>query len=176
VETEEIEKGIGDNKIVLLITPTERHYQELEKVVHVLTKKFSNICYVSLNKPHNAIVKAFRNGGVDVSKLFFIDAVSKQPEKDVRVLLIPSPKSLMELDSSIDEIILGSGADCFIFDSLSKLILYDDPLVLTKFFHVLTLRLRSINAGAFFTVLEKHLSSRVINDIRMFSDRVINLV
>jgi KaiC/GvpD/RAD55 family RecA-like ATPase len=176
VERVEIERRIGDNKIVLLITPAERHYQELEKVVHVLTKKFINICYVSLNKPHNVIVNAFRNGGVDINKLFFIDAVSKRPAENVRVLLIPSPKSLMELDSGIDEIILGSGADCFIFDSLSNLLLYGDPHVLTKFFHVLNLRLRSINAGAFFITLEKHLSSNLINDIRMFADKVINLV
>ena len=175
METGEIESRIGDNKIVLLVTPAERHYQELQKVVQILTKKYKSICYVSLNKPHNVIVRAFKNGGVDIRRLFFIDAVSKQPEPDIKVLLIPSPRSLMELDTGIEEIITGSGADCFVFDSLSTLLLYGDPLVLTKFFHVLSLKLRSANIAAFFTALEKHMSTNLIGDISMFADDVINL-
>ncbi len=175
MDEKDMEKAVSKGKIVLLVMPSDVYYEEMKKLMRVLSKRFKNICYISLNRPHNILARAFREYGIDVKRIFFIDAVSKQPEPDIKVLLIPSPRSLMELDTGIEEIIMGMGADCFVFDSLSTILLYGDSLVLTKFFHVLSLKLRSINASAFFTALEKHVSSNLISDISMFADSVVRV-
>jgi hypothetical protein len=110
-----------------------------------------------------------------VKRIFFIDAISKVPRHDLKVLLLPSPQAFLEMDTGIEEIIVGGGAECFIFDSLSTLLKYGDSLALSKFINTISAKIKSSNMCGIFTCLKKDISSNLISDISMFADQVITI-
>ncbi len=169
----DLNNKIMSGRVLLFVISNNVYYDSLGEIMKVVPQKFKSICYISLNKPHNILAEAFRRIGIDVSRIFFIDAVSREPASNVKVMLISSPKSLMELDTGIEEIMTGSDAECFVFDSLSTLLIYGDSLTLTKFVHEITLKLRKKNVCIIFTCLDKDISTNLINDITMFADEVV---
>ncbi len=162
-----------EGRVILFIIPNEMYRQSILQLVSAMTKKFKNLCFITLNRPHYALVDDFKKMNIDIKRLFFIDAVTKKTTENIKVLLVSSPRAFLELNTGIEEIIVGSGADCFIFDSLSTLLLYGDSLGVARMVHMMAMKIRSEKLHGVFTCLEKDISSSLVSDISMFSDEVI---
>jgi hypothetical protein len=161
--------------MILYIINNQVYKTSLVDIVKLSISKFKNICFIALTSPHDTLSSDFIKSGIDVSKIFFIDAISKNTKTNLKVLPLPSPQALLEMDTGIDEMIVGGGAQCFILDSLSSLLAYGDSLTLSKFINMITQKIKESNTCGVFICLDKDISSNLINDISMFSDEVIRV-
>jgi hypothetical protein len=161
-----VQKG----RVILYIMPDTLYKESILSLMKGLTVSFRSVCFVTLNKPHYVLADEFTRAGIDTKRIFFIDAVSRKTEGGLKTLLISSPRALLELNTGIEEIIIGSGAECFVFDSLSTLLLYGDQMAVSRMVHFIAMRIRGERMSAVFTCLEKDTSSSLVGDISMFTD------
>ena len=114
----------------LTITAVEK----LQSEITAKTKTFKNKIgiYVSLNKTQKSTEELLQKSGIDTSKLFFIDCVSKEKVRD-DVLHIP-PEDLDQLSTAIQTFIKDIPGEKFmIIDALSTLLIYNNENKVAKF-------------------------------------------
>lgn len=162
----EVVKGKG----IYIIVPKPSDYNEVDMIlISYLTKKlqFPGI-FVSLNTEYFKILEMMKMKGIDTSKLFFIDAVSKMTNKTIKnndtTSFISSPGSLTELSLLLNNLI-NTGKFKFLFlDSLSTLLIYNDLKTAEQFSHYLVSRLRNSNTIGIITSIAKEDSREALLD------------
>jgi KaiC/GvpD/RAD55 family RecA-like ATPase len=133
---------------------------------------------VSLTKPSSTLVESFRHSGIDPKKFFIVDAVSQTAggaEKVENAVFVTSPAAITELGIKIGEAFKKEKFDFLLFDSISVLLIYVAEQEVLKFIHMLVSRFRASRTCALFTVLLEDTETRVVRNICMFADAVIDL-
>ena len=170
--------GLKDNQIVVLIIPDNDYVKSIISLTKELNDGGSKICYITLNRPYRSIHALFEKNGMDMSKFFFIDAITKtaeMAETTENCEFVSSPSALTELSLSISNILEREKFDYMIFDSLSTLLVYESETVITKFVHFLIAKVRVIGCNALFTCLKQDTGSILIRDINMFADKILDM-
>jgi len=114
----------------LVITSVE----QLQDKINAAVKSFNNIpgIYVSLNKTQKSTENILMTGGIDTSKLFFIDCVTTEKTRE-NVLHI-APEQLDILSTAIKSFIEDIRGNRFlIIDALSTLLIYNNENDVAKF-------------------------------------------
>ncbi len=169
----DIKKSIKENDVMMLVIPNQNYAGSLGSVAKTMSKTFNKICYISLNKPRESLINGFKKKGVDTEKFFFIDAVGKGTSSD-DVSYVSSPKALTELNIAIIKALSGV-VDSSLFDSLSTLLIYEEPSTVIKFSHSIISAFRNKKIKAVLTCLGGDAKSDLIKDLSMFVDKVIKL-
>lgn len=169
-----ITKDIKENDIMVLIIPNSSYGDSLKNLTSDMSKTFNKICYISLNKPHKSLLKGFEQKGAKTKKFFFIDAVGKGSNSE-GIAYITSPKALTELNIAITKALSSGLVDSALFDSLSTLLIYEDPSTVIKFTHSIISAFRNKSVKAVLTCLGGDAKSELIKDLSMFVDKVVEL-
>lgn len=174
----DLKKELDSYQIILSIMSNE-YYNE--SIINML-KQLENgkICYVSLNKTSESLIKTFRSSRINTKNIFFIDAVSRSvgPEKECdSSILISSPYALTELGIAISEILKTGKFDIVVFDSLSTLSIYQKEKkdAAAKFASHIINKIRSNDNKGVFTCLENDANSELIKESSMFVDKVVKM-
>ena len=158
---------------IFVITETE-YTSQLKGIISSASSSYSRICYVSLNKPCSTVLDTIKKYGVDPKKFFFIDCTEGQvDEKAGQVVNVSSPKALTEMSITIGKVLDLGKIEALIFDSLSTLLVYEEPFTVVKFTHSLISSLRGKKVSGFLMCLEGGKTTDIIKDISMFADRVV---
>jgi len=167
-----------DGEVIVLLIPDEEYSKRILEITKELSKISSKLCYVSLNIPFNTLERNFQAKEIDVSKFYFIDAISQTaeiPRDRKNCEYISSPGALTELSLAISNVLETQKFDYIIFDSLSTLLVYETPIIVTKFVHSLMAKVRVVGCKAIFTILKQDSSSMLLKDINMFADKILNV-
>jgi KaiC/GvpD/RAD55 family RecA-like ATPase len=172
-----LKKSLDRNKQLLLLVTSEKKYTEtVENISHAVSKIYEKICFITLNKSHKSVAEAFRQKKIDVGNFFFIDAVTKEADqKSNGVAYVSSLDQLTELEIEINKVLHKGKAECFIFDSMSTMLIYDSEMNVIRFVHNIITLLRARNLAGVFITLKKDTKTNVIKDMNMFIDDVINV-
>ncbi len=172
-----LKQQLDKRQIVALVITAERYRDELERLIKFSDKHGKKICYVSLNVPHQTLTEIFKRCKVDPKKFFIVDAVTSTvmtPKPTRGVSFVSSPRAMTELGIQISETYKKHKFDLMLFDSLSTLLAHGDGQDVQQFIHTLTVRIRTFNARAIFPVLRKDMDSKIMKDLNMFMDAVID--
>lgn len=173
----DLKKEIGDSQISLVIIPGETYSEDLNKIYRYLNENYKRISYVSLNKINNILIKTLEKSGVDAKKFYFVDAISRTIMPNIAststCAYVSSPSALTELNITINKSLDTKQFDTVLFDSLSTLLIYNDPATVTKFIHGLIGKIRAVGCTSILTSLEGDSGSMAIKDLGMFVDKVI---
>jgi hypothetical protein len=169
----DIVKNIKENDITVLIIPNNSYGDSLKNLVSDMSKIFNKICYISLNKPYKSLLKGFEQKGVTTKKLLFIDAVDKGFDSE-GIVHVSSPKALTELNIAITKSLSNGLVDSILFDSLSTLLMYEEPATVIKFAHSIISSFRIKGIKTVLTCLEGDAKSELIKDLSMFVDKIMN--
>lgn len=174
----DIKKELGSYQIILSILSNEYYNESLIKIMKQLEN--GKICYVTLNKTSESLIKSFKSNKIDTKNVFFIDAVTKSVDPGKLLdssILISSPYALTELGIAISEILKTKAFDIIIFDSLSTLHIYqkDNKNVTAKFTSQIINKIRSNDDKGVFTCLENDVGSELIKESSMFVDKVVRM-
>lgn len=165
----------GDNKseISVLVISDKSYPSKMKELVSSISSDYSRICYVSLNKPYSAALDSIGKSGANPKKFFFVDCTGTPPKNEGQVVFVSSPKALTEMSITIGKVMEMGKIEVLIFDSLSTLLVYEEPFTVVKFTHSLISALRAKKAAGVLVCLEGWKSAELVKDISMFADRVV---
>lgn len=174
------EFNIEDSKSILLAIADARDYtkKNMELLKQLVSRKDHNAIYFCLSLPHTSVALEFEKNGIDISKLFFIDAFQSTSAEDKieNCVVIGSPRDLTGLGIGLVTAIKKTeGKKRFLFmDELSTLALYNKPEIVERFMHFLvsTIKIHGI-AGVIITLKKDR--PDIINTISQYVDEVIDM-
>jgi KaiC/GvpD/RAD55 family RecA-like ATPase len=162
-------------KTSLYIIKPEKYIDGLIKILKATTKNIS-IIYITTNRPYRYLVKMFGEHKIPTDKIFFIDCISKNvglEEKAKNCVIVESPQNLTAIAIAINESVKYIvGKKILFLDSLSALLLYNNPETIGKFSNFLINKMRSYEIDTIMLVLESDVSKDIIQKIESFADEV----
>jgi len=160
------------NGIILFVISNKDYDSKIRDIVSSASSHYNRVCYVSLNKPYSTVLASLRKYGIDTRKFFFVECTGSS-DKNSQAVSVSSPKALTEMSITISKVLELGRIEALIFDSLSTLLVYEQPSTVVKFTHSLISMLRAKKASGFLTCLESSASSEILKDISMFADSVV---
>lgn len=162
---------------VIAVAFSSREYnEELTNLVRLLSDNYRAICYVSVNTVYNELINKLSKSGIDISRIFFIDAITKTFSREQvdseNCIFVDSPNSLTDISRHATEFLSSNKFDCFLFDSLSTMIIYEKSIAVTRFVHFMIENFRQYKCSAVFTILESDVESDFMKHIGLFVDKV----
>lgn len=146
---------------------------ELVKVIH--SRQVKGI-YVTLNKPYKTLKNQYEKDGVDTKALFFIDGITDMVEETEDHINVGSVQDLSSLSIAISKVVSASKEKCFLlFDSLSTLLVYNDPKTVARFAHILTSKLRGWDLQGILLSVAMEQERDVIAQLTQFCDKTIRM-
>ncbi|MDO8634531.1 MAG: ATPase domain-containing protein [archaeon] len=168
-----------ESKIMLLTIHGEDYTKNIHYLAEYMGGKYPRVLYVSLNELYSNLFVSLREAKVDVKKFYFIDAITSTAETNVQkkdnCVFVVSPNALVELSLAISSAIEEQKPRAVLFDSISTLLIYENPKTVVKFVHSLIGKIRAASIDAFFTALEGDAKTPAIEDLGMFVDEFMSM-
>jgi KaiC/GvpD/RAD55 family RecA-like ATPase len=165
--------------IVLLETKAEDAFDAGVAAVKILTDKKYNGVIVSASRPYKNLLDHYAQKGVDVDDLFILDCICKKhgdTEDLDNVLHLEDASALTDISIAIDESIKQIGDKAFLFiDSITALLIHNDPAVFVRFIHHLLTRMRVNGLNGLVLSLEEGRNSEIRAEIVQLCDKVIKV-
>ncbi len=174
-------KGLPQPFVVLFIAdPKEYVAQNLSLLKNFVNVKKMNGIYITVNRPYNSLVSLLKSEGIDPTKMFFIDLITKTPndapQRKENCIFMGTATNLTDLSLAISQAVSANEkSKKFIYlDSLSTMLIYNEAGSLSRFSHFLTSRLREWNVDGVFISLDSA-SDRVLTDkLSQFCDKIVH--
>ena len=167
--------------ITTIIVDSPLYLQTSIDVLKMLVdeRKLSGV-YVTVNRPYSNIETMLQTNEVDLSKLFFIDAVTNMAvqasNRTENCLYVASPESLTDISIALDQVIHEEPQKNFIFfDSLSALLIYNNIDTTSRYLHMLTVKMRILKVQIILISLEKETDEKLKSRLTQFSDNLITV-
>lgn len=151
-----------------------------EKLLSLLlnSQKLHGI-FVSLNKGIIDIVAGLKKNKIDISKVYFIDAASKNvnaKKNDLPCTYISNPQALTELSLAIMTLVESKKYDFIYLDSLSTLLVYNDSHTTERFIHYLIGKLKANKIGMLvLSIKNDPESAKIYPILAQFADGSIDI-
>lgn len=172
----EIEREFASKQHTLLAISSGDYNSEIVNNLKQLSGK--SVCYVTLNKTHQALQEIFTENKINMDNMIIIDAISKTiktvPEIEKNCYFISSPGALTELSIAIKKF-LDYGFEYLIFDSLNSLLIYQKSSIVKKWISSIINKIKESNTKAIFYTLNLEEQKDLIKETSMFVDKVVNL-
>jgi hypothetical protein len=184
VSLELIEALTGDisrgKNLVLRLTTADRLKQDNIDIVKTMADKGYHLIIVTTNQPSEVLKKSYEKSGIDLSRLFFIDAITSYaigttPPAEPDVRFISNPSNLTDLGIAITGALneFSKKHPCILFDSVSTMLIYLPSANISKFIHYISNRLRLIDTPGIFLAVGKGLDPMMISNLSTFMDDII---
>jgi len=170
--------GKPGNDVLLFLISNQEYSEKVREIAGASIKAFRKVCYISLNKPFETLFSSFRSNNIDAGKMIFIDCVTtggRSPANGPKVFFVSSPNALTDLSISINKVIDEEKIDAIIFDSLSTLLVYQQPSMVIKFSHSIISKLRAAKVKGVFTCLKEDIRGELVKDLSMFVDKIVEV-
>jgi hypothetical protein len=170
-----IDSYFKSNSILLVKTSPRNYKNAIRDFIEFSKRKKRKTCYITLNFSYITLEKKFCS---DCDNIFYIDAVTsnitsfKGGKKNINVLFAPSINSLTDINI-LFRTTMKKNIDFVIFDSLSTLFIYENPIVSLKFVHNIITTMRLNNIKGVFLVHENDVSKELMEDLSSFADKSI---
>lgn len=172
---EGISESLEKNQIIIY-TVSNRFY--LEKLIDVFKSiaknSFSNIVYVTLNRPYEGVEEILKKNSIPEDKFFFIDITQRSGSSpSSKNSACVNPNYLTDISIRIFNILGKDGANLLLVDPVSTLLIYNSDISVMKFVHFIISSIRQTKNKAIFIFLKEDSSNSLFNDISMFSDKIV---
>ncbi len=178
---ERISKAITINQSVGIILPGN-NYSDLVQAFfeYMLSKPEDAWVYVTITKPYDNIISQFGEGISESNNIKFIDCISRAAgisKVDSNCIFIESPTMLEKLGLEIMNIFKEVDENTnkyLILDSLSTLVIYNDPEIVTEFFYQMANRTRVRNIHTISLAIEEE-GIESLNKLIYLNDKILKV-
>jgi hypothetical protein len=180
---ERIEKELLDlpKKFIIGLIVSHEKYEEVNfHLLDILTnKKKYKGCYITINQPHEHLIRLLDMNHISHKDIFFIDCISRHIGGNVEIkencFFVDSPQNLTDIGIAIHEVLLKIGShEKFIFlDSLSTLLIHNDQDKVLKFMHYLTGKMRISDVSGVMISLHEEIDKELMGKLRRFYDKIV---
>jgi len=170
----DIAKELGKSRNMVLVMGKE-YYKSLLKLNRELSEANAGICYVTFAKPAHSLLEEFGKNGIKTGNFHFIDCIGRQANtcKDGEgCSCISAPDEMREIGGVIMDVLDSGKYSLLIFDSISSMLLYNDPLKTVRFLNNLMIVLEEKRTKGLFRIMKNDVDKPPITEIVLFADRV----
>ena len=169
---------IKREKGVYMFVSAPENYKPVSRAIlyNLLKWKWKGI-YITLNTPYKQLLVDLKSHGIDISRLYFIDGISKTGGKIINsdnCTFLEGPQSLTELSIAITTACNTKSFDFLFFDSLSTITMYNDLKTSEKFSQYIINKLRNLDINAIIISLNEKGSLEVINVVSQFCNKCVH--
>jgi len=166
-----------DKKIILVVIPNVEYNTTILDLSLQLSNTYNKIAYISLNKLINPLKRSLQDKGVNLQKIYFIDGITKTaipvPPEDVNGIFLPAPNDLTKMSIALTKTMQSYDPDVILFDSLSTMLIYEDPNVVTQFVYSIINKVHAYGIKVVFTCLDGEKEKQLINNMSLIVDKII---
>jgi len=151
------------------------------EIIRELVLKKHPVMVVTTNQPSAMLVKNYESEGIDVSQIYFVDAITKYalgkvPSDVKNCKFVNNPANITDIGIAITEILhkFPDEKPCILFDSVSTMLIYIPSINISKFIHFVTSKLRLLDSPGIFLAVEKSLDPLLMTQLVTFVDEVID--
>jgi len=182
VNLSELEKkltAIPDDYIVLLEINAEKASEAAMAVVKILTKKNDYGIIVSANRPYVNLINTYKRNNIDIKKILILDLISKNQNANFEaenVMFMENASSLTDISLSVNKYIKKFEGKKFIFfDSITTMLIHNEPYVFARFIHSILTRMRINGIGGLLISISDRTNREIRAEIAQLCDKVIKI-
>jgi KaiC/GvpD/RAD55 family RecA-like ATPase len=178
---ERIANAIKVNQSIGIPLPGSNYSDLLQALFeHMKTRSEEAWVYVSITKPYDTLVKQYEYLG-EAKNIKFIDCISRAAgilRSDDNCVYIESPTMLeklgLEIINTFKEVEEGT-KKYLVIDSLSNLIIYNDPDIVTEFFYHIVNRTRAKDIHTISLAIEEEGLEKHLNRLIYLNDKILKV-
>ncbi|WOF15242.1 hypothetical protein F1737_00385 [Methanoplanus sp. FWC-SCC4] len=181
-DIEEVLASSESGRIVLTTSSAEK----IGDVNCELVRKISLCGYrtivITVNNPAPLLKDLYKSEGIDISKVFFVDAITKYalgslPGDIDNSIFVSNPGNLTDIGIGITEMLKENPGEktCVILDSVNTMLIYLPTPTLTKFIHFLSSKLRLMRSFGFYIAVKEGLDPMLLMQLKTFSDETVEI-
>ena len=145
-----------------------------------LTDSGFSVLLLSASRPYQNLSSIYKAKGVDLSRLYCIDCISKSHDSGVQdsdnVRYLANVSDLTEMLLAINGFLSRMKGKKFMFiDSVSTMLIYNRPDTLAKFIHITLTKLRLSGTSAVLIAVDGQTNKEVRAEIVQLCDSVIKV-
>jgi hypothetical protein len=170
----------GKRIFLVLATPGNIRQRNIDLIKEISALDYHTVV-VTTNFPYSILAKLYGEQGVDLKKVSFIDAVTRNSIGSAEnipgvVRFINNPANLTDMGIAVTEVLKeNSGKNvCILYDSISTMLIYLSSPNISKFIHFVTNKLRLMDISGIFLAVEKGLDPMLMTQLTTFVDTVID--
>jgi archaellum biogenesis ATPase FlaH len=175
--TIQISDDLLTKKILLVVIPNTSYSENIMDLAMQLNNNYARIAYISLNKLITPLKRSMQDKGIDTKKIYFIDGITKtaipNPPEDANSIFLPAPNDLTKLGIAMTKVMQSYDPDVLIFDSLSTLLIYEDPNIVTQFVYSIINKVHAYGIKVVFTCLDGEKEKQLINNMSLIVDKIV---
>lgn len=160
---------------VVLVSVRPLMYQKaVLDTLRYFSQRFGTGLYITLNKPSTVLLQYFANEGVR-SKLVFLDSITNVSEHETETCwFMGRMRELTEISTGVSKMVAGRKEIKFILlDSVSTLLIYNDPKSVVRFCHACAERVRHWRMPTAFVSVEVGEGMDTIAQLSQFCDAYV---
>lgn len=178
---ERISNAIKSNQSIGIILPSSNYPELIQSLIeHIHNNPDEAWVYVTVNKPYQNLLNEF-DFIEDCKNIRFIDCISRAAgitKSSFNCTLLESPTMLeklileiMNLFKDVDDKI----KKLLVIDSLTNLIIYNDPEIVTEFFYLIINRARARNIHIVSIAIEEEELDKHLNRLIYLNDKILKV-
>jgi hypothetical protein len=167
--------------ILALTSPIKYRENSLSLLREVLNEGFG-VIFIAIHQPCTSLREFYARNGVDVTKIFFIDAITRYatgfaPAPSSESIYVNSPGDHTAIGIAVTEALKmpGIGRHVIYIDSINAMLIHSNSINLSRFIHFITSKLRVMNVGGILIAVEKGLDPFLMAQLTGFSDCILDL-
>ncbi len=172
---------VSESNFLLIVLTEEQYVKQLYNIVESINQTKNKVCYVCLSKTYGDVLEDLKKNSIDTKSFIFIDVLSSHYEKQPprkNCIFLDSPDTNL-IKSAIEKAIEKEACNVLLFDTLSKMLTYQESFSVLKFAHSMTMGEKQENVKKVFLVLKKEAAveqenASLISDLKMFADKTID--
>jgi hypothetical protein len=165
---------------LVLATPGNIRQRNIDLIKEISALDYHTVV-ITTNFPYGILTKLYGEQGVDLSKVSFIDAVTRNSIGSAEnipgvVRFINNPSNLTDMGIAVTEVLKDHSGKkvCILYDSISTMLIYLSSPNISKFIHFVTNKLRLMDISGIFLAVEKGLDPMLMTQLTTFVDTVID--
>ena len=170
------------DKIYLCLSSAERLRENSSSIIRSLLSRGYLVIVVTTNQPYAILKKTYEKDGIDLSRVGFIDAITRYAVGEVPVgakgvRFTSSPSDLTQLGIAISDSLkdMSGRKAAILLDSVSTMLIYLPSTNLSKFIHFVSSKLKILDMAGIFLAVEDGLDPTLLSQLTTFVDQVVNM-
>lgn len=173
-------ENLPENWIVMLETKAENTLNVNIESIKILTQKGLTAIVLSASRPHSNLIQLYTDNGIDTKKIFILCTVCKSQTSSVKdtdnVIHQESSSALTEISIALSETVKKIKGKSFLFlDSISTMLIHNEPKTLARFVHGILVRMRLNNMSGILMIIEEETEKEIRAELAQLADKIIKM-
>lgn len=166
-----------ENPVVLLSVNPMVYQEGVMDAIKYFFERFGTGLYITLNKPSAVLQGIFERGGLTPGSLVYLDSITNTAERRTESCqFLGRMRELTDLCIALAKMISEEKVKFVFVDSVSTLLIYNDPKSVARFCHAVSEKLRSLNLPAALVMVEMEEGKDVAAQLAQFCDAYVKAV